>query len=117
MEAVGREHKDGMQWILGAGLVAELIAAFVAWSDRALSTSTGEQRLADTLRELRTAQPSLPSGNIDSRQGHRVVMREPPAPAVLAAGRTQLAHGEEQHGGTAHGAVQGSGHAAPSAGH
>ncbi len=92
MEAIEREHSDGIRWLLGAGFAAVLVTAFVAWADTTLSNSTREKDLGRTLLELRTSQASIPSGAVDPRQGGHPVLREPAVPAVLAAGRTQSHH-------------------------
>jgi len=110
------EQADGIRWILGAGLAAVLIASFVAWSDHTLSTSNSEKLLGERLRELRTAQASLPTssvkaGSLDPRQGNRVALREPAAPAILAAGLKVKGHGSDEHsGGHASGGDSHSGH-------
>jgi hypothetical protein len=114
------EQQDGLRWILGAGIAAVLIASFVAWSDHTLSTSTSEQELGERLRELRTAQTSLSTtsedaGGLDPRQGARAMMREPAAPAILAAGAKPHGHGTHGHGDKGHGETDG--HTAPAAQH
>jgi hypothetical protein len=92
MEAIEREQSDGIKWLLGAGTVAVLIASFVAWSDWTLTNSTSERELGRSLHELRSAQTSLARGAVDSRQRGQAVLREPAAPAVLAAGKTHRDH-------------------------
>jgi hypothetical protein len=103
------EQQEGMRWIIGAGIAAVLIASFVAWSDHTLSTSNSEKELGERLRELRTAQTSLSStseqtGGLDPRQGVRAMLREPAAPAILAAGAKKQYHASGAHGDAAHGA-------------
>lgn len=62
-----KERKDSWIWLFGAGTFAICIALFMFWSDRTLANSDHEQRLANTLREIRTAQSSL-HGTADPRQ-------------------------------------------------
>ena len=108
------EQQEGLRWIVGAGIAAVLIASFVAWSDHTLSTSNSEKELGERLHELRTAQTSLSStseqaGGLDPRQGMRAMLREPAAPAVLAAGAKKShghpaeGHPAEGHGTASHG--------------
>lgn len=94
------EHRDGMRWLFGAGLVAVAVAVFLWWWDMVLSSSDRERKLGATLRELRTAQSSLSSGKLDPRQGHVARMREPAPPAVLDAAFVRDAHGAQE--GDAH---------------
>ena len=61
---------DAYRWILMAGGGAVLLSCFLAWADYRLSHSDYDQRLGDTLRELRTAQASQASRVLDPRQRH-----------------------------------------------
>ena len=97
IEATVKEQHDGVRWLLSAGAAAILIAGFVAWSDSTLSNSDREHRLGETLHELRSAQTTLPSGALDPRMGNTVVLREPAAPAILAAGK-QASGGHAEKG-------------------
>lgn len=62
------EQADGYRWFFVVGLVAVAFSVFLATVDQRLSESDGERVLGATLRELRTAQTSLPSRVTDSRQ-------------------------------------------------
>ena len=68
MELNQKEVTGGMSWLLGAGTAAVLLLAFLIYVDHGLRHSDGEKVLGDTLRELRTAQSSLPSEVSDERQ-------------------------------------------------
>lgn len=63
---------DAARWFFGAGLMAVLLSVFLAVTDYRLSHSDREQVLGATLKELRTAQASLPSRVTDVRQGSGV---------------------------------------------
>jgi len=63
---------DARRWFFGAGLAAILLSIFLAVTDYRLSHSDREQVLGATLKELRTAQSSLPSRVTDARQGSGV---------------------------------------------
>lgn len=67
-------ERDGMQWLFAGGLAAVLLCCFLAYSDHYLSTSDAERRLGEKLRELRSAQASLPGNPIDERQLHTVAV-------------------------------------------
>ncbi len=60
--------RDASTWLIGAGAFGVALSVFLALADYGMSRSTGEQRLGNTLRELRTAQASLPSRVTDERQ-------------------------------------------------
>lgn len=60
-------ERDGIRWFFIAGTAALALSLFLFFVDEGLSNSKSEQRLAETLRELRTAQASLPSGAVDPR--------------------------------------------------
>ncbi len=66
--AHANEASDGYRWFFGMGLVAVCFAIFLATVDQRLSQSDRERVLGATLKELRTAQASLPSRVTDSRQ-------------------------------------------------
>ncbi len=68
MELNQQEVKDGMRWLFSAGAFAIALTVFLFFTDHKLSTSTREQDLGNTLRELRTAQSSLASRVTDERQ-------------------------------------------------
>ena len=59
---------DGYRWFFVVGAIAICFSIFLANIDKRLSESDKEKRLGDTLRELRTAQTTLPSRVTDSRQ-------------------------------------------------
>ncbi len=67
MELDPKIESDGLKWIMRAGFVALLVSSFLVWVDHTLSTSDTDERLAETLYELRTAQSSLGTGSIDER--------------------------------------------------
>lgn len=54
-------------WFIGAGIFTLLLAFALYTVDERLSHSKREQILGATLKELRTAQNSLPTGNTDTR--------------------------------------------------
>ena len=62
------EQTDGYRWFFFVGALAVAFSVFLATVDQRLSESDGERKLGETLRELRTAQSSLPSRVTDSRQ-------------------------------------------------
>ncbi len=64
---------DARRWFFGAGLMAILLSIFLAMTDYKLTHSDREQVLGATLKELRTAQSSLPSRVTDERQGSGVL--------------------------------------------
>ncbi|MBN8549690.1 MAG: hypothetical protein J0M12_10275 [Deltaproteobacteria bacterium] len=59
---------DGYRWFFFVGILAVLFSIFLATVDKRLSESDGERKLGATLRELRTAQSSLPSRVTDTRE-------------------------------------------------
>jgi hypothetical protein len=73
MHSDAKISSDAQRWFFGAGLAAVLLSILLAMVDYRLSHSKGEQVLGSTLRELRTAQSSLPSRVTDTRQGSGVV--------------------------------------------
>jgi hypothetical protein len=66
-EITKQEIKDSWLWIIVGGSFALFVALFTFSVDRYLSTSDSEQRLGATLKEIRSAQASLPS-QVDARQ-------------------------------------------------
>ena len=60
--------RDAFTWLIGAGAFAVALSVFLALADYGMSRSDGEQRLGNTLREIRTAQASLPARVTDERQ-------------------------------------------------
>lgn len=68
MELNAKEVRDGMNWLLWGGLAALLLVAFMVWADLFLARWDHEQRLGETLRELRSAQASLEAWVSDTRQ-------------------------------------------------
>lgn len=62
------EQAGGYRWFFVVGLIAVAFSVFLATVDQRLSESKSEQVLGSTLRELRTAQASLPARVTDSRQ-------------------------------------------------
>jgi hypothetical protein len=75
---------DARRWFFGAGLAAVLLSLFLAVTDYRLSHSDREKVLGQTLKELRTAQSSLPSRVTDPRQGSGAAGFAAPAPAEIA---------------------------------
>lgn len=69
MDVRESELKDGWRWFMGAGLFALLLCFFLYKADRLLSTSDREQRLGETLRELRTAQFEIAGDRVNGPQG------------------------------------------------
>lgn len=61
------ERRWAMHWLVRAGMAAVALSLFLVWLDLNLSSSDREFSLERTLRELRTAQRSLPS-SADARQ-------------------------------------------------
>ncbi len=62
-----QEVKDSWLWIVLGGAFAVFITLTMFSVDRYLSTSDSEKVLGATLKEIRSAQASLP-GSVDSRQ-------------------------------------------------
>ncbi|NDC37071.1 MAG: hypothetical protein EBZ48_03355 [Proteobacteria bacterium] len=60
--------RDAYIWLIGAGTFAVALSLFLALADHGMSRSTSEQRLGETLRELRTAQASMHTRVTDPRQ-------------------------------------------------
>lgn len=60
-------EKDGVRWFFIAGGCAVVLSIFLYMVDEGLTNSNREQKLAETLRELRTAQASVAAGSIDPR--------------------------------------------------
>lgn len=58
---------DAFRWLIGAGGLALLFALSLVWIDNSLTYSKREERLGDTLRELRGAQSGLVARPIDPR--------------------------------------------------
>lgn len=75
MDAHGsaKEQAGGYFWFFVVGLLAIGLSVALATVDKRLSESDGEKRLGATLRELRTAQGSLPARATDSRQNTNYV--------------------------------------------
>lgn len=68
MEISKEELKGGWMWLFFAGSVAIGLSLFLYYVDTALTNSDSEERLAETLTELRTAQANVSSGVADYRQ-------------------------------------------------
>jgi len=67
MDLIEQEQKSGVRWFFGAGFVAVCLCYFLYYVDNSLTFSDREDRLAETLYDLRSAQTGLPSGAVDSR--------------------------------------------------
>ena len=70
--SVEKREKDGLHWVLGAGLFALFMIAVLSTSDRYLSEGSFEKRHQEELRELRTAQSGFDTSVVEPRQalGH-----------------------------------------------
>ena len=68
MEIDKEIERAGMKWFFIAGPIAILFSIWLCRMDNMLSTSDKEQVLGATLKELRTAQASLPARATDTRQ-------------------------------------------------
>ncbi len=68
MELKDEELKGGRLWFVLAGAAAIVLAVALRFIDNRLSASPREQVLGATLKELRTAQSSIPSRSTDPRQ-------------------------------------------------
>jgi hypothetical protein len=67
-QGFSKEIEQGARgWFIGAGLFAIVLSYALYTVDETLSHSKREQVLGATLKELRTAQASLPTGNTDTR--------------------------------------------------
>jgi len=67
MDLNSQEQKSGVRWFFGAGLVAVCLSLFLYNVDNILTFSDKEERLAETLYDLRSAQTGLPTGSVDDR--------------------------------------------------
>ena len=78
--------KNAAAWLLGAGLFAAALTAFIINADYRMSHSTGEKVLGATLHEMRTAQASMKSRVTDARQTesflHETASSNPPVTVV-----------------------------------
>jgi hypothetical protein len=61
-------ERDGYRWFFALGLVAIALSLALWTVDDVLSKSDSEQRLGQTIHELRTAQHTLPARVTDTRQ-------------------------------------------------
>lgn len=61
------EVKGAYQWLIGFGIVAVCLAIALASIDNKLTYSDRETRVNDTLKEIRSAQASFESRNVDRR--------------------------------------------------
>jgi hypothetical protein len=82
----GREKQtaDGIRWLLGAGFLAILLSYCLFSVDEFLAGSRERDRQhSEMLRELRVAQTSMKSGDVDPRLRLRLLTKpEKAAPAV-----------------------------------
>jgi hypothetical protein len=95
----GREKQtaDGIRWLLGAGFLAILLAYFAFSSDEFLSGGRERDRQhSDMLRELRIAQTTMKSGEIDPRLELRL-LTSPEKAAPARAKTASDAHREKDH--------------------
>ncbi|GEM_PF-6101483 len=60
-------EKDGVSWVLTAGLVSIFVAALLWYIDDSLTYSPVPERQYQELRELRSAQAGLDSSPADPR--------------------------------------------------
>lgn len=63
-------EKDAYRWFFGAGAFALCLALFVFNADQRLTNSDGEKVRGQIIGELRRAQASLGSANVDPRITH-----------------------------------------------
>lgn len=68
--------KSATAWMLGAGVFALALTAFMINADYSMSHSTREQDLVAKLYEMRTAQISIKSRVTDARQTERFLHEE-----------------------------------------
>ena len=61
------EEKVGITWLLIGLVVGIALTCFLMRVDDALTFSTRDKVLGETLRELRTGQTSIPSRSVDPR--------------------------------------------------
>ncbi len=74
MKVDPNEARAGQRWFVIAGMVAILFGLFLKNADDRMTVSRSEKELGATLRELRTAQTSLPATAQDPRQTLHLVM-------------------------------------------
>ena len=67
MQLDTQEETNGVRWFLGAGFLGVCLCLFLYHMDNHMTFSDKEERLAETLYELRSAQTSLSTGPLDSR--------------------------------------------------
>lgn len=70
--SVEKREKDGLHWVLGAGLFALFMIGVLSASDRFMSEGSYEKKHQEELRELRTAQAGFDTSVVEPRQalGH-----------------------------------------------
>lgn len=61
------EQRWAYMWFFGAGIVAVCVALTLATVDKTLTNSDREVRNNNTLREIRSAQASYATRNLDQR--------------------------------------------------
>ncbi len=88
MELDAGEVRAGWSWFIVAGAIAVAFSFFLYNADEMLTHSDREQRLGQTLRELRTAQFTISGAPSDSR--------------MLAPDHGQGSHADSAHGHTSH---------------
>lgn len=66
--AIEKREKDGVHWVLGAGLFALFMIALLWNIDAYLAAGTAEKTHQEELKELRTAQASFDSSVVEPRQ-------------------------------------------------
>ncbi len=80
--------KSAAAWLMGAGLFAAALTAFIINADYTMSHSKGEKVLEATLYEMRTAQASMKSRVTDARQIESYLNNESsPKPPVTTLGK------------------------------
>lgn len=97
MELDPQEQIWARNWFYGAGTAAILLAFFLPFVDYKLSNSDREIRVAETIRELRTAQFGLGSKNIDHRLTSEGSVPAPAPQEQELAHEPPAGHGAEAH--------------------
>lgn len=89
--------RDATRWFYIAGIIALGFAYALFRVDEGLTHSTRERDLANTLKELRTAQRSIPTGETDTRLSSVLPPVAADETAADREGRAVPAHDHEHH--------------------
>jgi hypothetical protein len=70
MESKTSDSTGAFKWLIGAGAAAIALSIFLFWADNTVmgGAAARDRHHAEQMRELRTAQASLPSRVTDDRQ-------------------------------------------------